>query len=186
MPTRAVLGDGFHGTVFRQGLRFSRAAGLEQHSAGVEPESGHVRADLVLGGDGFGAGAVVRLAERTASILNRPSRSVSPVPPRMAIAPMSQGQPASSPRSGARSCTPRRSMNPPSLSPCLCQETGVTRVTRPFTMGPSPLTRAAAARAHARAPEPARLDGRCPTDRDRPPPPPSAGTVIARGGRGRP
>ena len=39
------------------------AAGLQQHSAGVEPESGHVRADLVFGGDGFGAGAVVRLAE---------------------------------------------------------------------------------------------------------------------------
>ena len=43
----------------------------------------------------------------------------------------------------------------------------------------------AAARAHARAPEPARPDGRCTTDRDRPPPP-STGTVIARGGRGRP
>jgi hypothetical protein len=39
------------------------AAGLEQYSAGVEPESGHVLADLVFGGDGFGACVGVGLAE---------------------------------------------------------------------------------------------------------------------------
>ncbi len=43
---------------------FLCAACLEQHAAGVEPESGHVRADLVVGGDGFGAGAGTGLAEQ--------------------------------------------------------------------------------------------------------------------------
>ena len=40
------------------------SAGLEQYAAGVEAESGHVQADLVFGGDGFGAGAGVCLAEQ--------------------------------------------------------------------------------------------------------------------------
>ena len=43
---------------------FVCAASLEHHSAGVEPESGHVVADLVLGCDSFGAGAGVGLAEQ--------------------------------------------------------------------------------------------------------------------------
>src|SRR6202042_1479955 len=42
----------------------SCTAGLQEYSAGVEPEPGHVRADLVLIGDVLGAGAVVRLAEQ--------------------------------------------------------------------------------------------------------------------------
>lgn len=51
------------------------AARLQQHSAGVEPESGHGLADVVLGGDGFGAGAVVRLAEQEGRESRRQSAS---------------------------------------------------------------------------------------------------------------
>ena len=66
-------------------------------------------------GSGAPSPALARSPGEQLSILNRPSRSISPVPSRMATAPMSPGQPASSPRSGARSCTPRRSMKPPPL-----------------------------------------------------------------------
>ena len=56
---------GLTGGRARSGISgFACAASLEQHPAGVEAESGHVVADLALGGDGFGAGAGVGLAEQ--------------------------------------------------------------------------------------------------------------------------
>jgi hypothetical protein len=56
-----------------------RTTGLQQYSVGVGPESSHVRADLVRGGDGLGTGAV-RLGYEPSALSSRRSAEANSGP----------------------------------------------------------------------------------------------------------